>query len=318
MRAPSSGPIRLLAILFASAGLALGPACKAGAIQDSAGAPTQKAEPARWEAESPFEGTILFQSDADGDDEIYALTKDGIRKLTDNGWSDQYPRWSPDGTRIAFSANPKGNFGVFAMNPDGTGIEVLVDTPADETEPAWRPDGSGLAFTRGDEESWAIDFATRAESRLVPGFSRTHGILNFSPAAPLAAFTGKRTMGWDVFGVDLASGRVTPLTSGGKSCRPRFSPDGRTLAYVSHISDGWGDVWTMKPDGSAKTRVAGTDARADYFPSWSPDGKEIVFCSGTEHSPREGRWNLHILDVATRRVRPLFSGAERALFPDWH
>jgi Tol biopolymer transport system component len=261
---------------------------------------------------------ILFQSDADGDDEIYALTKDGVRKLTDNAWSDRYPRWSPDGTRIAFTANPRGNFDIFIMNADGTGVAAAVATPADETEPAWRPDGSGLAFTRGDEESWTIDFATRAESRLIPDFRRTHGILNFSPTVPLAAFTGKRTLGWDVFLLDLASGRATALTSGGKSCRPRFSPDGRTIAFVSHAADGWGDVWTMTPDGSAKTRVAGTDGRADYFPSWSPDGKEIVFCSGTEHSPKEGRWTLHILDVATRRVRPLFSAAERALFPDWH
>ena len=91
---------------------------------------------------------------------------------------------------------------------------------------------------------------------------------------------------------------------------------GAKLLAIS-AADGWGDVWTMSPDGTAKTRLAGSDGKADYFPSWSPDGREIVFCSGTSHSPREGRWTLHILDVATGRVRPLFSGAERALFPDW-
>jgi Tol biopolymer transport system component len=279
--------------------------------------PDGPVDPTAWKAESPFAGTILFQSDADGDDEIYALSRDGVRKLTDNSWSDDYPRWSPDGKRIAFSANPRGNFDIFAMNPDGTGIEALVASPADETEPDWRPDGSGLAFTRDDRESWAVDFASREEKRLVPDFSRTHGILDFSPSAPLAAFTGKRTLGWDVFIVDLSAGRSAPLTSGGKSCRPRFSPDGRTIAYVSHVADGWGDVWTMNPDGTAKTRMTVTDKTADYFPSWSPDGREIVFCSGTSHSPKEGRWTLHILDVTAKRVRPLFSAAERALFPDW-
>ena len=301
----------------AALAIAIASACGGPRAAEPPAAPVGPADPAAWKAETPFEGAILFQSDADGDDEIYALTKAGVRKLTDNVWSDRYPKWSPNGERIAFEANPNGNFGVFSMHPDGTGVDTLVDTPADETEPDWRPDGSGIAFTRGDEESWAIDFANRAEQRLVPDFRRTHGILDFSPIAPLAVFTGKRTMGWDVFSADLTAGRSTALTSGGKSCRARFSPDGRTLAYVSHLSDGWGDVWTMAPDGSDKTRVAGTDERADYFPSWSPDGKEIVFCSGTSHSPREGRWTLHILDLATGRVRPLFSGAERALFPDW-
>jgi Tol biopolymer transport system component len=317
MRGLFPSPLRTLLFLFAAAALASGTGCgNQAALPDRAGS-TAPTEPAAWKAETSFDGTILFQSDADGDDEIYALTRDGVRKLTDNAWSDVYPRWSPDGGRIAFAANPKGNFDIFAMNPDGTGIAALVGTSADETEPDWRPDGSGIAFTRGDEVAWAIDFVTRAEKRLVPDFSRTHGILDFSPSAPLATFTGKRLLGWDVFALDLGTGRSTPLTSGGKSCRGRFSPDGRTIAFVSHVADGWGDIWTMKPDGAAKTRLTTTGGQADYFPSWSPDGKEIVFCSGTAHSPKEGRWTLHILDVATGRVRPLFSGAERALFPDW-
>jgi Tol biopolymer transport system component len=308
-RSRLAAPVLLLLVLWICA------ACGRSAAESTGQA--GPVDPTDWKPESSFAGTILFQSDADGDDEIYALTRDGVTKLTDNTWSDGTPRWSPDGRRIAFSADPRGDFDIFAMNPDGSGIEALVATPADETEPDWRPDGAGIAFTRGDKEAWAVDFATRGEKRLVPDFGRTHGILDFSPSAPLAAFTGKRTLGWDVFVVDLAAGRSAPLTSGGKSCRPRFSPDGRTIAFVSHAADGWGDVWTMNPDGTAKTRMTVTDRTADYFPSWSPDGKEIVFCSGTAHSPREGRWTLHILDVATKRVRPLFSAAERALFPDW-
>jgi Tol biopolymer transport system component len=310
-----SGPIRALAFLLAGAAVAAGPACGRKAAERPDGL-TQAADPASWKPETTFVGAILFQSDSDGDNEIYSLTRDGVRKLTDNSWSDEYPRWSPDGTKIAFTANPKGQFDIFAMNADGTGIAPVVETPADETEPDWRPDGSGLAFTR-DDALWMLDFATRLEKRLVPEFNRAHGILDFSPAAPIAAFTGKRALGWDVYLLDVASGRPTPMTSGGKSCRPRFSPDGRTIAFVSSAADGMGDVWTMRPDGTGKTRMTETGETADYFPSWSPDGKEIVFCSGTEHSPKRGRWTLHILDAETRKTRPLFSAAERALFPDW-
>jgi len=316
MPAPPPGSRRTLALLLAAAALALGPACGKQPPQPTQG-PSFSGESAGWKPETPFAGTILFQSDADGDDEIYALTSDGVRKLTDNVWNDRTPRWSPDGGRIAFSANPRGQSDIFIMNADGSGIAAVVASPAEETEPDWRPDGSGLAFTRGDEEIWTIDFASGKEARLLPDFSRAHGILDFSPAAPLATFTGKRLLGWDVFVLDLVSGRTTPLTSGGKSCRGRFSPDGRTIAFVSSTADGWGDVWTMRPDGTEKTRMTETNGTADYFPAWSPDGKEIVFCSGTAHSPREGRWTLRILDAATRRVRPLFSGAERAIFPDW-
>ena len=276
-RAPRSLPV--IAVLFSTAVLsaACGRPEKGAAGKGPLPGPI---DPAAWKSESPFNGTILFQSDADGDDEIYALTRDGVRKLTDNAWSDRTPRWSPDGARIAFSADPRGQADIFVMNADGTGLSAVVATPAAETEPDWRPDGSGLGFTRGDEEIWTIDFASGREARLAPEFSRSHGILDFSPAGALATFTGKRLLGWDVFRLDLTNGRSDPLTSGGKSCRGRFSPDGATIAFVSSTADGWGDVWTMKPDGTGKTRLTETSGTADYFPSWSPDGKEIVFCSG--------------------------------------
>ncbi|MCK4932968.1 MAG: PD40 domain-containing protein, partial [Candidatus Aminicenantes bacterium] len=48
----------------------------------------------------------------DGDREIYLLTKDGVTQLTDNGWDDEFPKWSPDGKKIAYSANPKGNYDI--------------------------------------------------------------------------------------------------------------------------------------------------------------------------------------------------------------
>ena len=263
-----------------------------------------------------FSGTIVFQSDMDGDSDIYRMTRDGLLKLTDNSWNDEYPRWSPDGRRVAFSANPRGNYGVYVMNDDGTGVAPVVDSPEDETEPAWLPDGSGVAFTRNDA-LWTVDLRTREEARVIPDYSRTHGLSDFSPAAPLVAFTGHRTVGWDVFICDRASRRVEALTEGGRSCRPRFSPDGRKLAFVSAAADGKGDIWLMNPDGTDKTRLTERDATADYYPAWAADGLSIVFSSSEGHSPKTDRWALFIVDVRSKRVVPLFSAADRALFPDW-
>ena len=49
----------------------------------------------------------------------------GIRQLTDNGDIDLYPLWSPDGKEIAFYSNRDGNFGMFLMNADGSGVTTL-------------------------------------------------------------------------------------------------------------------------------------------------------------------------------------------------
>ncbi|HET9517664.1 MAG TPA: hypothetical protein VFO77_08075 [Actinoplanes sp.] len=61
------------------------------------------------------------------------------------------------------------------------------------------------------------------------------------------------------------------LTTGGGHARPRWSPDGKKLAYLKA-----GQLWTMKADGTGKRRLS---TRAAAGPSWSPDGKSIAFAS---------------------------------------
>ena len=287
--------------------------------------PSPKNDRSLVKAGFPIRGSIVFQSDMDGDNEIYLLTANEVRKLTDNSWSDEYPRWSPDGTTIAFSANPKGNFDIYIMNADGSGLSPITSSSNDEVEPAWFPDGTSLAFTEenknilGKQASLRrIDLKTKDIRTLIPEFKRSHGLSDFSPSAPLASFTGHRLIGWDVFILDLRDGQFRALTGGGKSCRARFSKDGQRLAYVSSRADGKGDIWSMKPDGSDDIRLTERDETYDYFPAWAPDGDHIVFCSSTQNSPKQGRWSLFLLKVGTRRVMPLFSSSARDLFPDWH
>ncbi len=47
--------------------------------------------------------------------------------------------WSPDGMRLAFAANPKGNMDIFVVNADGTELEDITGWPGDEIAPRWRP-----------------------------------------------------------------------------------------------------------------------------------------------------------------------------------
>ncbi|MBN2207055.1 MAG: PD40 domain-containing protein, partial [Candidatus Aminicenantes bacterium] len=87
--------------------------------------PAAVADPQALRPEFAFEGRIVFQSDMDGDNEICLLTADGVRKLTDNAWNDEFPKWSPDGSKIAFMANPNGPYILFVMNADGSGLAPL-------------------------------------------------------------------------------------------------------------------------------------------------------------------------------------------------
>lgn len=273
-----------------------------------------------------FSGRIVFQSDLDGDNEIYVLTADGLAQLTDNSWDDRYPRWSPDGRRIAFSANARGTFDLFVMGADGGPPEAVTNFPEDELEVTWSPDGSSLAFTRdagrtsgGGEAIWSIDLGSRRAAETIPGFGRANGLPDISPVSRDIAFTGKRRLGgWDVFLYDPRDQRVRDLTKGGVACRARFSPDGRRMAYVSSEADGKGDIWVMEADGSAKERITARDDTYDYFPSWSPDGTQIVFGSNARDKYADrGDWALYLVNLSDRRVARLLDTPGRDVFPDW-
>ena len=80
--------------------------------------------------------------DADGSNQV---------RVTDNPGIDEYPTWSPDGTRIAFhctmggvNPNGTGDFEICVMNRDGTGLHRLTDTPGENTQPDWSPDGEWI------------------------------------------------------------------------------------------------------------------------------------------------------------------------------
>ena len=59
---------------------------------------------------------------------------------------DEYPAWSPDGTKIAFQSYRDGNWEIYVMNTDGSEQTRLTDNPGEDTLPAWSPDSSGLVF----------------------------------------------------------------------------------------------------------------------------------------------------------------------------
>jgi Tol biopolymer transport system component len=275
-------------------------------------------------ARIPFKGRIIFQSNMDGDNEIYLLTQDSLQKLTDNDTDDLFPVWSPSGDRIAFSSNRGGKYDIYTMTPDGSNQQALINTDADEKEPAWFPDGESLVFTRETKKLlrrkgalFQYNLRTRKTTRIIPDFSNAHGIAHISPSGTMLTFTGKRTMGWDAAVFDLELNKVTFLAEGGKSCRGRFSHDGKNLAFVSSQADGKGDIWMMAPEGGDKTRLTIRDDTYDYFPSWSPEGDFILFNSSRQHD-HDGDWQLYIFDRETRTATLLFDSPGSDIFPDWN
>ena len=83
--------------------------------------------------------------------EIYVMDTDGTNRvrLTDNLEEERGPAWSPDGTRIVYSARKNGpDFEVCVMNADGTNVVQLTNNTVGDLTPTWSPDGTQIVFHR--------------------------------------------------------------------------------------------------------------------------------------------------------------------------
>ena len=63
-----------------------------------------------------------------------------------NASYDNFPLWSPRGDLIMFSRLSEGNYRIYTIRPDGTGIKRLTDTRGNDAHQGWSPDGEYIVF----------------------------------------------------------------------------------------------------------------------------------------------------------------------------
>ncbi len=112
---------------------------------------------------SPDGKHIAFANDKEddrrGNFEIFSIepfTSDPESRLTFRPRYDVTPAYSPSGRRIAFVSNTDGNFEIYVMNADGTGLLRLTRDPAEDLTPRWSPDGTKIIFSSNRGGKFAI------------------------------------------------------------------------------------------------------------------------------------------------------------------
>ncbi len=119
------------------------------------------------------------------------------------------------------------------------------------------------------------------------------------------------------FGREAAERRLTasrPVTTRGISqVSPRFSPDGKWLAYTSRTLTRFPEIRVARPDGTEDRRLVLRNGGAGL--AWTPDGRQLVYAELQVHRTFSLFGDLSLADVATGKVRRLTRGA-RALDPD--
>jgi hypothetical protein len=92
---------------------------------------------------------------------VFDGTGTNPRRITPDEWEAQYPAWSPDGRRIAFThVVPPNSFNIWVVNADGSGLRQLTGEPGSDNYSAWSPDGARsstpptTARSKTDSGSW--------------------------------------------------------------------------------------------------------------------------------------------------------------------
>ena len=190
---------------------------------------------------------------------------------------DGAPAWSPDGQRLAFSAERDGQSDIMTMGADGTGRRVLTNTPGEDGAPAFSPDGRTIAFETnrdGNFEIYTMDAAGHSPVR-VSRHNATDRSPSWSPDGRRIAFLSDRDRrpAFDVYIMNADGSDVMRVTTTGTFWAPQFSPDGKHIAV-----QGDRDIRVINLDDKAVKRLT-FEPQNGMSPSWSPDGSRIVFAS---------------------------------------
>lgn len=197
--------------------------------------------------------------DAEGEHLIYSSTRhrqtsdiyrqriDGsaITQLTDDAANDVMPVLSPDGKTIAFASDRSGNWDLYLMDAKGGPAVQLTNDRTHQIHPSFSPDGKHLVYSSLSD----------------------------------------RTGQWQMVVIDVAN----PTTKRyiGHGLFPQWSPKDNTILYQRARERGtrWFSVWTIELDdrgeAGSPTEIVWSSEFACITPSWSPDGKAVVFCTVT-------------------------------------
>jgi len=225
------------------------------------------------------------------------------------------PRFSPDGTRIAFALG-NGTRSEVVVQDVATRTRTVVDVPGGvATGPTFFPDGRRLAYYRRVDKACAIverDLASGAERTLVGCDDRPAARFDVAPDGTHLVYASLSETDAGLRVLDLATGAVTRLTAAGATAGvdafPRYAPDGTRIAFMRGGSGGR-EVWMVSATNPGDAHRVGTMRSLAYGLAWIGNAGPLLVSADWL-----GFRALNTLDITTGVAT--FAGARGAQFPD--
>jgi len=232
---------------------------------------------------------------------IYLIPTAGgaARQLTEGTARDTTPRWSPDGTQIAFISDRSGSAQLYVTTPEGGKPRQVTELAHGVTGLAWSPRGDRLVVTSaaGSDQGDTITEWPGGVIRCIDRLRYRFDVTGYTD--------GKVQQLWIVPLQDAGAWQLTH--GGGNTATPAWSPDGTQIAFVTNreddvdlgfkshlytiaVPDAPGDA--TEDDGA---RVLDHAARHVGNPVWSPDGKRIAYIGLRADAPTGGNNSVFVV-----------------------
>lgn len=260
---------------------------------------------------------LAFVSDATGKKEVYVANVLGLdmRQVTRHKHLVVSPRFTPDGTHLAYSSYHSGNQNLYLTDLRQSQVtQVISKRKGMNLAPAWAPDGKSMIVTLskdGSPDLYRID----REGKVLQRLTEKAGINvspSWSPDGKSIAFVSDRSGQPQVYIMDVGKQSVRRLTyEGSENSEPAWSPKGDLIAYTGR-QNGTYQIFVINPDDPLSVKQVSSGSGDFESSTWSPDGKQIAF------SRRTGsKQQIWVMQKDGRDLRILFDVPGNQSYPQW-
>ena len=230
--------------------------------------------------------------------------------------------WTPDGRHFIYSASTAGIFNLWAIREAPGLLSWRTAHPVQLTSSptstyASLPTADGRLFTFMDGSRFEYVKYSPATEQVVPVFSDLHALdLQISPDGTQVAF--QRFPDFSLWRSKIdGTERLRLVDAPMRASQPRWSPDGRRVAFEGWRPGGQIRAYVVGADGGPVEEILPNHAGTQSLPTWSPDGRSVVVALNIRASENAGMpRGLYIVDASTRSATKV-PASEGMTTPSW-
>jgi len=266
---------------------------------------------------SPVGNKILFQSNRDGNWEIYLMQSDGeiLKRLTHNKARDENPVFAPDARTFAFTSTRDDTVHIRLENlvreiylghTDQSDVKRLTENTIDDWSPVFSDDSQRILYlaeleanSKGGKKGNAIMQLNldTGEKQVLVEDGGVKSLGGYEKGAKRIYFSDKQGGTFKCYSMNLSKRKKTLLEDAGIDCiNPKLSHDGKWLTFFTKEKDNF-DIYLFSLD-SLKLQRLTLHPALDSNPVFSADDSKIYF-----HSNRDGTYQIYSIDL-TKSTEP--------------